>query len=170
MPAPTPTPQSPAEPNWRAAITPYVTPDMRRALVQLATTALPFILIMAAMLVALHYGILAALLLFPAAAMLLVRLFMFQHDCGHGSFFKARWANDLLGWVLGVLTLTRIWPGAASTPSTMPAPAIWTGAGSATSPPSRSPNIWRCPGAGASPTGSTATHWSCSASGRSGCF
>jgi omega-6 fatty acid desaturase (delta-12 desaturase) len=106
MPAPTPTPQSPAEPNWRAAITPYVAPDMRRALLQLATTALPFILIMAGMLVALHYGILAALLLFPVAAMLLVRLFMFQHDCGHGSFFKARWANDLLGWVLGVLTLT----------------------------------------------------------------
>jgi omega-6 fatty acid desaturase (delta-12 desaturase) len=101
-----PTPQSPAEPTWRAAVTPYLKPDMGRALVQLATTALPFIIIMAGMLIGLYYGILAALLLFPIAGMLLVRLFMFQHDCGHGSFFKARWANDLLGWVLGVLTLT----------------------------------------------------------------
>ncbi len=81
-------------------------PDARRALVQLVTTFLPFLLAMAALLVALHYGILAAMLLFPVPAVLLVRLFMFQHDCGHGSFFRARWANDLLGWVLGVLTLT----------------------------------------------------------------
>jgi omega-6 fatty acid desaturase (delta-12 desaturase) len=103
MPVPTPIP---AEPSWRAAIAPYVKPDARRALVQLFTTGLPFVAVMAAMLIALHYGILAALLLFPIAAILLVRLFMFQHDCGHGSFFKSRLANDLLGWVLGVLTLT----------------------------------------------------------------
>jgi len=31
---------------------------------------------------------------------------MLQHDCGHGSFFKSRRANDLLGRTLGVLTLT----------------------------------------------------------------
>ena len=31
---------------------------------------------------------------------------MFQHDCGHGSFFASRRANDVLGWILGVVTLT----------------------------------------------------------------
>jgi omega-6 fatty acid desaturase (delta-12 desaturase) len=35
-----------------------------------------------------------------------VRLFIIQHDCGHGSFFASRRANDLLGRALGVLTLT----------------------------------------------------------------
>ena len=40
------------------------------------------------------------------AAGLLVRLFMIQHDCGHGAFFRHRRANDWVGRVLGVLTLT----------------------------------------------------------------
>ena len=31
---------------------------------------------------------------------------MIQHDCGHGSFFRRRRANDWLGRALGVLTLT----------------------------------------------------------------
>ena len=31
---------------------------------------------------------------------------MIQHDCGHGAFFRQRLANDWVGRVLGVLTLT----------------------------------------------------------------
>jgi len=45
------------------------------------------------------------LLLLPTAG-LLVRLFMIQHDCGHGSFFPGRKANDWTGRAIGVLTLT----------------------------------------------------------------
>lgn len=41
----------------------------------------------------------------PTAGML-VRIFIIQHDCGHGSFFKSRKANDRLGMACGVLTLT----------------------------------------------------------------
>jgi omega-6 fatty acid desaturase (delta-12 desaturase) len=41
----------------------------------------------------------------PAAG-LVVRLFMIQHDCGHGSFFRHRLANLWVGRVIGVLTLT----------------------------------------------------------------
>jgi len=40
-----------------------------------------------------------------AAAGFLVRLFMIQHDCGHGSFFRHRLAKDWVGRVIGVLTL-----------------------------------------------------------------
>lgn len=47
----------------------------------------------------------AALLLLPAAG-LLTRMFIFQHDCGHGSFFKSKRANDWLGRFIGVLTVT----------------------------------------------------------------
>ena len=46
------------------------------------------------------------LLLAVPAAGFLVRLFMIQHDCGHGSFFRHRLANDWVGRVIGVLTLT----------------------------------------------------------------
>src|SRR5580698_5265143 len=92
--------------SWREIVAPYAKPDDSRALVQLVTTGLPFLSVMAIMLIALSHGYLVASALFPLAAALLVRLFMFQHDCGHGSFFRAHWVNDLLGWILGVLTLT----------------------------------------------------------------
>jgi len=55
------------------------------------------------------YGL--TLLLAVPTVGLLTRLFIFQHDCGHGSFFRSRRANNALGGVLGVLTLTpyRYW-------------------------------------------------------------
>lgn len=40
------------------------------------------------------------------AAIFIVRLFMIQHDCGHRSFFRSPRANDILGSVLGIITLT----------------------------------------------------------------
>ncbi len=46
-----------------------------------------------------------ALLLLPTSG-LLVRLFIIQHDCGHGSFFKTSTANDRLGRFISLLTWT----------------------------------------------------------------
>jgi len=40
------------------------------------------------------------------AGAFLVRVFIIFHDCGHGSFFKSRMANDVLGFITGVLTFT----------------------------------------------------------------
>jgi fumarate reductase subunit D len=48
----------------------------------------------------------ASLLIAIPAAGFLLRLFMIQHDCGHGTFFANPMANDWVGRVLGVLTLT----------------------------------------------------------------
>jgi omega-6 fatty acid desaturase (delta-12 desaturase) len=48
---------------------------------------------------------LTLLLAIPAGA-LLVRVFIVQHDCGHGSFFASRRANDLMGTICSVFTLT----------------------------------------------------------------
>ncbi len=45
------------------------------------------------------------------AAAFLVRLFMIQHDCGHGSFFASQKENDWVGRIIGVLTMTpyQVW-------------------------------------------------------------
>ena len=105
--APGPAPSAGALPTaWREIVARYAKPDARRSIIQLLNTGLPFLALFAAMLCGVHYKIWATLLLAIPAAGLLLRLFMFQHDCGHGSFFSARWANDGLGRLLGVLTLT----------------------------------------------------------------
>jgi omega-6 fatty acid desaturase (delta-12 desaturase) len=54
----------------------------------------------------LRYGYWLTCLLAVPTAGFFIRLFMIQHDCGHGSFFPSRKANDALGFVLGVVTFT----------------------------------------------------------------
>ncbi len=92
-------------------VAPFIVPSGRKATIQLADTGIPFACLMAVILTGSAWYVWWVLLLSPLAAFLLVRLFMIQHDCGHGSFFPSRRANDLLGGVLGVLTLTpyRAW-------------------------------------------------------------
>ncbi|MGC9271826.1 fatty acid desaturase [Acidiphilium sp.] len=99
---------------WRPMVAPYLKPDTKLAVLQLVGTLLPFVVALGLMLVAINNGYWAGLLLLPIGAVLVVRLFMLQHDCGHGSFFARKWANDALGLVLGVLTLTpyTAWRGA----------------------------------------------------------
>src|SRR5437016_10473828 len=46
------------------------------------------------------------LLLSELAARFLVRIFIIQHDCGHGSFFSSRRANELIGRLCSLMTLT----------------------------------------------------------------
>jgi len=48
----------------------------------------------------------ATVLLIPLAAGFLLRLFVLAHDCGHGSFFRSKRANSIVGSLLGVLTFT----------------------------------------------------------------
>ncbi|GGC61225.1 fatty acid desaturase [Chelatococcus reniformis] len=84
----------------------YREPDLARSIFELLVTAVPFALIWFVMVSALAGGFWLALLLAVPAAGFLVRLFIVQHDCGHGSFFRGRLANDWVGRILGVLTLT----------------------------------------------------------------
>ncbi len=65
-----------------------------------------FLLLWLAMWLSLDLGYWLTLLLAVPTAGLLVRLFIIQHDCGHGSLFRSRRINNLVGRVLGVVTLT----------------------------------------------------------------
>lgn len=80
--------------------------DAGQAIMQLATTVLPLIVTVALMLVAVDDAYWLVLLLALPAAGLVVRLFVIQHDCGHGSFFATRGANDMCGRCLSLLTFT----------------------------------------------------------------
>ncbi len=89
-----------------AKLQPYRRPIPTRAWWEIMVTGLPFAALWLAMWHSLALGYWLTLLLAVPTAGFLVRLFVIQHDCGHGSFFRGRRANDLLGRTIGVLTLT----------------------------------------------------------------
>ena len=84
----------------------YREPNHGRSIVEILITVVPFVLLWSSMWVSLHIGYWLYLLLAVPAGGFLVRLFMIQHDCGHGSFFRNRLVNDWVGRVIGVFTLT----------------------------------------------------------------
>ena len=102
--------QVPDTTNWRQIVEPYARADARRATFQLVTTLALYALNVWFVYLALQWQNpwslpLALALSFPAAG-LLVRTFIFMHDCTHSSFYETRWINDSVGFVTGVLTFT----------------------------------------------------------------
>jgi omega-6 fatty acid desaturase (delta-12 desaturase) len=91
----------------RVSLAAYQRPDHRRSLLELLVTIGPLATFWGLALLAARHGWLwaGAMLTVPAAAFL-VRLFMIQHDCGHGAFFGRRAANAWTGRLAGVLTMT----------------------------------------------------------------
>ena len=84
----------------------YRDPNLASSLTEIAVTVAPLFGLWAAMWGLLHVSYWLCLALALPAAGFLVRLFMIQHDCGHGSFFRNRAINDWVGRAFGVLTLT----------------------------------------------------------------
>lgn len=80
--------------------------ELKRSLLQVATTGAAFFAMLALMAVVSGTMYWLTLLLAIPTAGLLVRLFIVQHDCGHGSYFKLKSSNDILGNMISVLTLT----------------------------------------------------------------
>ncbi|MCL4153336.1 UNVERIFIED_CONTAM: hypothetical protein GTU68_054810, partial [Idotea baltica] len=95
---------------WSARLAPYRRPDNKRAVIEIAITVVPLVALWLTIFGLFHVDTvtthIAALLALVPAAGLMVRLFIIQHDCGHGSMFSSRRANDWVGRVLGIVTMT----------------------------------------------------------------
>ncbi len=93
--------------SWSHALLRYREPNHWRSTIEIAISFGPLAALWVLMWASYSFGLwwLTLLLVVPAAGFL-VRLFMIQHDCGHGAFFRHRVLNDWIGRVLGVLTLT----------------------------------------------------------------
>lgn len=91
---------------WLKILSRYREPAFSRGLYELGVTLIPFVLFWVTAAIALHFGYWIGLLLVIPAAGFLLRLFMVQHDCGHGSFFGKRRLDDWTGRAIGLLTLT----------------------------------------------------------------
>jgi acyl-lipid omega-6 desaturase (Delta-12 desaturase) len=96
---------SPPPQDWRKRLARYAKPDAGRAIGQLVTTAAPLLVSAAGLFWGLAQGFWPALLCAVPAAFFLVRLFIIQHDCGHGSYFRSGRVNNAVGRILGVITL-----------------------------------------------------------------
>src|SRR5712691_3027927 len=91
---------------WRERLAPYGEPDLRRSLIDLATSVVPYIALTALMYLALDVSYLLVLAISLPAAGFLLRTFIVFHDCGHGSFFASRRANHWVGVITGLLVYT----------------------------------------------------------------
>ena len=98
---------APTEPQKLVAeLKGFAAPNSARSLAELVVTLLPFCGLILVMLWGIGAGYYAVLAVAPLAGLLLLRLFIIQHDCGHGSFFASRSSNDWTGRALGALTFT----------------------------------------------------------------
>ena len=109
---PLPSPPQDIEPvpdrrTMLARLAQFQMPSTGRSVTQLAITAMPYAAIVAFMYYA-YYHIspwLSLALALPAAGFV-VRLFIIQHDCGHGAYFRSRWANEVVGLLCSLTTFT----------------------------------------------------------------
>lgn len=92
--------------RWRVWVSAYQRPSDRRALWQLVNTLIPYLLLWYLMYLTSAVSIWLTLPLGVLAGGFLVRLFIIFHDCGHGSYFRSRRLNDLVGRIIGVLTFS----------------------------------------------------------------
>ena len=91
---------------WKEVVAKYQEPSFWRSVWQITNSLVPYAVIWYLMYLSLSvsYWLIVPLVILEAG--FLVRVFIIFHDCGHGSFFKSRKANDFWGFVTGVVTLT----------------------------------------------------------------
>jgi len=92
--------------SWQEIVARYHTPDLKRAWRQILNTFVPYAALWVLMILSLQVSYVLTLGISVIAAGLLIRVFIIFHDCGHGSFFQSRRANDTLGFIAGMLTFT----------------------------------------------------------------
>jgi len=96
----------PSVAEWKEIVAEYQKPSAWRAAWQLVDTLCPYAALWYLMYRFLNVSWWIVVPLAVMAGVLLARVFIIFHDCGHGSFFKSRWANDVTGFVTGLLTFT----------------------------------------------------------------
>ena len=92
--------------DLRTAVAEFATPNSFASALQFASSLGLFLIACAAMHWAYSSSYLLTLALCVLAGGLLVRLFIIQHDCGHGAFFRSARANDIIGRLCSLFTWT----------------------------------------------------------------
>ena len=92
--------------NWREIVARYQAPDESRSWWQFGSSLVAYLLLWALTAYAWSVSLWLVLPLVLLSAGFLIRLFIIFHDCGHGSFFRSRRLNDIVGTISGFFTFT----------------------------------------------------------------
>lgn len=92
--------------SWKKIVAPYQKPALGRSIWQIVNTFVPYTALWYFMYLSLGISYWLTVPLAILAGGFLVRVFIIFHDCGHSSFFASRKANDIVGFITGVLTFT----------------------------------------------------------------
>jgi acyl-lipid omega-6 desaturase (Delta-12 desaturase) len=94
--------------EWYRKLADYEKPHTWKAVWQMINTFVPYIGVWGLMIYLLqnNYSYWLILPLAALAAGFLARVFIFFHDCGHGCFLPSKRANQILGYITGILTFT----------------------------------------------------------------
>lgn len=92
--------------DWLKIVKQYQTSDNWKSTGQILNSIIPFLVLCVLMYFSLQISYLITLALGIINAGFIVRLFIIQHDCGHNSFYRSKKANNILGSMIGVITMT----------------------------------------------------------------
>ncbi|MCX6152267.1 MAG: fatty acid desaturase [Ignavibacteriales bacterium] len=92
--------------DWKNLVAKYQTSHTWKSIWQLGNSLIPFFVLWYAMYRTLEVSYWLTLLLSIPAAGFQVRIFIIQHDCGHGSFLKSHKANSWIGLLCSFITWT----------------------------------------------------------------
>lgn len=96
----------PARNEWRRIVAPFQKPSASRSAQQVFTSAGFFLIssVLGFWLATVNFWLALPVAVFSAG--FIVRTFIVQHDCGHGSFFRKKRTADIVGFFCGIITLT----------------------------------------------------------------
>lgn len=92
--------------NFTKNVAHYQTPDVWKSIWQIVNTFIPYVGLWILIIFSLSVSYWLTAFLIVLAAGFLVRLFIIFHDCGHGSFFKTKRTNTIVGAFFGILAFT----------------------------------------------------------------
>lgn len=91
---------------WKQAVADYQQSDLRTSLWQMLNTIGTYFILWYLAYRSLEVSYVLTLAIAFVAGMFAFRTFIIFHDCGHGSFFKSKRANDIVGIFTGIITFT----------------------------------------------------------------
>ncbi len=91
---------------WHAVIAKYNQPMLSKSVWQIINSVGPYVLLWMLSVYVIQFSFWLALPFMILASGFLIRIFIIFHDCGHGSFFRSKKMNRIVGMACGILAFT----------------------------------------------------------------